>query len=136
MSIRTERVGAMLRQSLANEFQRHLPDYLDGMITVTAIKVSADLSIAKVYISIYHSKTAPDILIKRLNNHQVELRTTLAKDVRLRKMPELRFYRDDTLDTAEHIEKLLQDVREEDQRRKAERNGPGKENEGSSDNDG
>ena len=111
----------MLRQSLAERFQRQLPDYLDGMITVTAVRVSADLSIAKVYISIFHSKTDPDILIKRLNGHQVEIRTMLAHDVRLRKMPELRFYRDDTLDTAEHIEKLLDEVRSDDERRKAER---------------
>lgn len=91
------------------------------MITVTAVRVSADLSIAKIYISIFHSKTDPDILIKRLNGHQSEIRTMLAHDIRLRKMPELRFYRDDTLDTAEHIEKLLEDVRQEDERRKEER---------------
>ncbi len=111
----------MLRQALAEQFQRQLPDYLDGMITVTAVRVSADLSIAKVYISIYHSKTKPEILIKRLNEYQTELRTALAHQVRLRKMPELRFYLDDTLDTAHQIEKLLNDVRQDDERRRAER---------------
>lgn len=121
MSIRTERVSAMLRQALAEQFQRQLPDYLDGMITVTAVRVSADLSIAKIYISIYHSKTKPEILIKRLNENQAELRTALAHQVRLRKMPELRFYLDDTLDTAQQIEKLLNDVRQDDERRRAER---------------
>ena len=84
-------------------------------------KFSADLSVAKVYVSLFHTKTNPSILIKRLNAHQTELRTMLARNVQLRKMPELRFYLDDTLDTAARIEKLLDDVREEDERRRSER---------------
>lgn len=111
----------MLRQELAESFQRQLPDYLDGMVTITSVKVSADLSVAKVYVSLYHTKTPPDILIKRLQTHQTELRTMLAHAVRLRKMPELRFYLDDTLDAADRIEKLLNEVREEDEQRRAER---------------
>lgn len=111
----------MLRQELAGSFQRQLPEYLDGMVTITAVKVSADLSVAKVYVSLFNTSTNPDILIKRLNAHQAEIRTMLAHSVRLRKMPELRFYLDDTLETAKRIEKLLDDVREEDERRRIER---------------
>lgn len=111
----------MLRQELAQQFQRQLPEYLDGMVTITAVRVSADLSIAKVYVSIFNSKTAPDILIKRLNSNQTELRTQVAHAIRLRKMPALRFYRDDTLDTAERIEKLLQEVKEDDEERRRQR---------------
>jgi len=111
----------MLRQELAKHFQRQLPDYLDGMVTVTAVRVSADLSIAKVYVSIYNGKTDPAILIKRLNANQTELRTMMAREIRLRKMPELRFYLDDTLDTAERIERLLQEVREKDAARRQHR---------------
>lgn len=91
------------------------------MVTITSVKVSADLSVAKVYVSLFHTKTNSSILIKRLNAHQTELRTMLARNVQLRKMPELRFYLDDTLDTAARIEKLLDDVREEDERRRSER---------------
>ena len=121
MSIRTERVGAMLRQALATHFQRQLPDYLEGMVTVTAVRVSADLSVAKVYISIFNSKTEPAILIKRLNTYQKETRTALAREVRLRKMPELRFFLDDTLDTAAHIDQLIEKVRAEDEERRTAR---------------
>ncbi|MCE2503028.1 MAG: 30S ribosome-binding factor RbfA [Chlorobi bacterium] len=121
MSIRTERVGALLRQTLATHFQGKLPDYLDGMVTITAVRVSADLAIAKVYISIFNSKTDPGILVKRLNAHQKEIRTALARDVRLRKMPEFRFFLDDTLDTAKHIDKLIEKVRAEDEEQRAAR---------------
>ncbi|MGE3801676.1 MAG: 30S ribosome-binding factor RbfA [Candidatus Kapaibacterium sp.] len=129
MSIRTERVGAMLRQLLATHFQRQLPDYLEGMVTITAVRVSTDLSVAKVYVSIFNSKTEPDILVKRLNAHQKEVRTVLAREVQLRKMPELRFFLDDTLDAAATIDHLIEKVRAEDEERRAAR-GESEEQEG------
>ena len=135
MSIRTERVGAVLRQTLATHFQRQLPEYLDGMVTITAVRVSADLSIAKVYVSLFNSKTDPKILVKRLNAHQKEVRTLLAREVRLRKMPELRFFLDDTLDTAEHIDKLIAQVRAEDEERRSARGETDEFDEGHRDNE-
>jgi ribosome-binding factor A len=117
MSIRTEKVGAMLREALATHFQRHLPEYLDGMITISSVKMSSDLRIAKVYVSIYRSKTDPEILIKRLNTHMPEIRKQLAGLVQMRFSPELRFYRDDTLDAAERIDSLLRSVRADESNR-------------------
>ncbi|HVZ40188.1 MAG TPA: 30S ribosome-binding factor RbfA [Candidatus Kapabacteria bacterium] len=117
MSVRTERVGAMLREALSTMFQRHLPEYLDGMITIVSVKMSPDLRIAKVYASIFRSTTDPDTLIKRMNTHAPELRHDLASRVTMRFIPELRFYRDDTLDAAEHIDKLLRQVRRDDEAR-------------------
>ena len=99
-------------------FQRRPPEYLDGMITVVSVKMSPDLRIAKVYVSIYRSTTDPAILIKRLNTHAPEIRRELGNHVsQLRFLPELRFYRDDTLDAAERIDKLLQEVRRDDEAR-------------------
>jgi len=115
VSIRTERVGAMIREALGNQFQRHMPDFLDGMITVVSVKMSPDLSIAKVYVSIYRSATDPEILIKRLNTHMPEIRKRLAADVSMRSIPELRFYRDDTLDAVDRINELLKSVRKPDE---------------------
>lgn len=117
VSVRTERVGSMLREALGAQFQRHMPDFLDGMITVVSVKMSPDLRIAKVYISIYRSTTDPDILIKRLNSHTAEIRRELAHNVDMRFMPELRFYRDDTFDAAEKIDQLLEAVRRDDEAR-------------------
>jgi ribosome-binding factor A len=113
----------MLRDALGNQFQRNMPDFLDGMITVVSVKMSPDLRIAKVYVSIYRSVTNPDILIKRLNTHMPEIRKRLAGEVEMRFLPELRFYRDDTLDAAERIDRLLQSVRHDDEIRNAGRAG-------------
>ena len=105
----------MLREALSHQFQRSMPEYLDGMVTVVSVKMTPDLRIAKVYVSIYRAQTDPDIQIKRLNSHTAEIRMELASQVSMRFMPELRFYRDDTLDAAERIDKLLEAVRREDE---------------------
>ncbi len=113
----------MLRDALGSQFQRSIPEYLDGMITVVSVKMSPDLRIAKVYVSIYRSATDPDLLIKRLNTHMPEIRKRLAGEVEMKFVPELRFYRDDTLDAAERIGKLLQSVREQDEARNPQKRG-------------
>ncbi len=107
----------MLREALGSQLQRQMPEYLDGMVTVVSVKMSPDLRIAKVYISLYRSTTDPDILIKRLNLHAPEIRKELASNVSMKFIPELRFYRDDTFDAVERIDQLLHDVREDDRAR-------------------
>jgi ribosome-binding factor A len=90
------------------------------MITIASVKMSPDLRIAKVYVSIYRSATTPDILIKRMNTHMPEIRKRLAGEVEMKYLPELRFYRDDTLDAAERIDELLRAVRHDDEARRPE----------------
>jgi ribosome-binding factor A len=105
-----------VRQALAEYLTRSTPDYLDGMVTVTGVRISSDLSVARVYVSIWKSKTLPEILVKRMNANQGEFRSVLARELYIRKVPELRFFRDDTLDEAAHIDDLIRKVREEDDR--------------------
>lgn len=80
------------------------------MITVVSVKMSPDLSIAKVYVSIYRSSTDPDLLVKRMNTHMPELRKKLTGLVSMKSIPELRFYRDDTFEAVERITQLLNSV--------------------------
>ncbi len=116
MSIRTEKVASTIRETLGAYLSRYRPDYLDGMVTITAVRVSADLSTAKVYVSIFRSTTDPAILIKRMNTNAGEFRSEVAGVLRLRRTPELRFFRDETLDAAEQIDRLIDKVRAEDAR--------------------
>ncbi len=116
VSIRTERVAATVRKALGDYLSRERPDHLEGMVTITSVKLSPDLAVGKVYVSLMGGKTSPEILVKRMNDHQGEYRSVLAKVLRLRKVPELRFFKDDTLEEAEQIEELIKRVREEDDR--------------------
>ena len=102
---------------VAREIQRDLAEIIRGkgmaffggaMITVSEVRMSPDLSIAKVYVSIFPSeKQAPVMGILADNNRL--LRGELGHEVgkQLRIVPELDFYLDTTLDYAQHIEELL-----------------------------
>lgn len=78
------------------------------IITVTIVRVSPDLSLARIYISIYPMQKEEDTL-SLVNNHNKAIRNYLGNRIRhqVRLIPELVFYLDDSLDYLERIEKLL-----------------------------
>ena len=78
------------------------------MITVTVVRMSLDLSIAKVYISIFGGKNN-DTSFDHVVSQSKLIRHEISKVVRnqLRKMPDLHFYRDDSFDYAQKIDQLL-----------------------------
>ena len=79
-----------------------------AMVTVSEVRVSPDLSIAKVYVSIFPSSKQEEVM-KILGDSGRALRGELGRQVakQLRIVPELDFYLDTTLDYVEHIEELL-----------------------------
>ena len=80
------------------------------LVSVSAVRVSPDLSVARGYLSIFPSERAVEIL-KNINANARAIRYELAQIVRhqLRKMPELTFFIDDSLDYIDHIDSLLAD---------------------------
>lgn len=109
-SNRQKKVAGVLQKDLAQVLQNTLRSAgQSGMIvSVTKVKVPTDLSIAKVYISVFPSDKAQKILeevttVKPMIRHEIAQRTRH----QLRRMPELQFYIDDTLEYLEGIEKSL-----------------------------
>lgn len=78
------------------------------LVSVSAVRVSPDLSVAKAYLSIFPSEKGKDIL-DNINRNAKTVRYDLAQKLRfqLRKMPELTFFIDDSLDYIEHIDSIL-----------------------------
>lgn len=78
------------------------------MVSVSAVRVTPDLSIAKAYLSIFPSGKAPEILLN-IQSQAKTVRYELAQAVKqvLRKCPELQFYADDSLDYIDNIDRLL-----------------------------
>ncbi len=81
------------------------------MITVTTVRISPDLGVAKVYLSIFPKKEKEDRTLKEIKNMTPQIRHELGKKVRnqLRIIPELNFFEDDSLDYIENIDNLLND---------------------------
>lgn len=108
-SVRQSKIARLLQKELATVFLSESRNILPGkMITVTVVRVSPDLGLAKVYLSIYPHKPGEDVLTP-VNDHNKMIRTTLGHNIRhqVRVIPELAFYIDDSMDYVEKIDQLL-----------------------------
>ncbi|WZL90430.1 30S ribosome-binding factor RbfA [Salinimicrobium sp. 3283s] len=107
---RQKKIGGVLQQDLADVLQSHLRDAgrTGILISVSKVKVTTDLSQAKAYLSIFPAKNAQDIL-KELNLLKPKLKHELALRTKnqLRRMPNLEFFIDDSLDYIENIERSI-----------------------------
>jgi ribosome-binding factor A len=106
---RQSRVNSLLEKELGQILNQE--KYIDGkLVTVSGVRVSPDLQLAKVYLSIFPSENANEDLKLVLENKS-RIRFLLGNLIRhqLRVVPELNFYVDDSLDYIENIDALLKD---------------------------
>ena len=112
-----EKPASTRQLKVAREIQKDLAEIIRGkgmavfggvMVTVSEVRVSPDLSLAKTYVSIFPSAKAEEVM-KLLNDNVKALRGELGHQVakQLRIVPEIVFYLDTSLDYAEHIDELL-----------------------------
>lgn len=110
-SIRQNKISELIKQELSMLFQREARSLCKGaMVTVTTVRVTKDLSIAKAYLSIFGIKDKNEAF-DSINKQKALIRMELAKIMKnqMRKVPEFQFYIDDSLDYAENIDKLLKE---------------------------
>ena len=105
---RQNKIGRLLQKELSEIFLAQTRKTHGTIVSVSIVRISPDLSIAKVYLSVFPSEKA-QATIESVNASAREIRYELAQKVRfqLRKIPELRFYLDDSLDYIEKIDNLL-----------------------------
>lgn len=108
-SVRQNKIARLLQKELATYFQAESRNLFPGkMVTVTVVRVSPDLGLAKVYLSVFPHEKNEDF-IARMSEHNKTIRTALGRNIRhqVRIIPELAFYIDDSMDYFERIDKLL-----------------------------
>ncbi|PWN06576.1 30S ribosome-binding factor RbfA [Rhodohalobacter mucosus] len=108
MSIRTERLGSVIQKDLGEILQRNYQPS-GSFITVTRVKMTDDLSIAKVYLSIFAPGRDEGPIYQQIDNSQDEIRFELASRIKnqVRRIPELLFYEDDTAEYVNRMEHLF-----------------------------
>ena len=105
---RTDRVGAELRRELGLLVHAAVRDHALPSVSVSDVEVTRDLDFATVWVTALQAERAKDA-VKALNELAIEFRRTLSRSMRLRRVPELRFKYDDSVDKSERIERLLRD---------------------------
>ena len=105
---RQAKIARLIQKDLSEIFRQQTAKTHGTLVSVSAVRISPDLSIARVYLSIFPAERSQEIL-EGINSQSKTIRYELARKVRfqLRKCPELSFYIDDSLDYIENIDKLL-----------------------------
>ena len=120
MGFRPDRVGDQIRQELSKLLTRgavHDPGI--GFITLTRVKVSPDLQIARVYYTTLGDDAARTQTAKALERATGFFRRHIGEALRLRRVPELQFQFDESVAHQDRVEQILRDLHEEEDRRKA-----------------
>lgn len=108
---RTERVGQLIQTGIAKHIQEFLRDKVQTLVTVTAVEVSKDFSVARVFISTFPDDAVSlNEVLHQLEPQTKEFRHVLAHELALRRMPKLRFVFDDSIKTGSHLSSLLQKI--------------------------
>lgn len=107
--LRQEKLASLLKRELATLFQREASTMFNGrFITITVVRLTPDLGMARVYLSILATKdVAADLEMIRDNTKKVRKMLAGTAGKHLRKMPEISFFIDDSLDYYEGIDRLL-----------------------------
>lgn len=115
MSIRTEKLASVIKKDLGEILQRNYQP-VGTFITITQVRMTDDLSIAKVYLSIMAPGREEEPLYKQIDDQQGEIRYKLASKIRhqVRRIPELLFFHDDTAEYVNKIETLFSETKKDD----------------------
>lgn len=114
MSLRTDRVGSLIKEELGAMFSREYRDASFGFITIIDVRMTPDLRIAKIYVSIFGSEKVKEETLARLEEDKPRIRWFVGSHVRLKFTPSIQFYLDDTLDQVEKINRLIRETHSRD----------------------
>ncbi|MGR4070285.1 30S ribosome-binding factor RbfA [Halomonas sp. LR3S48] len=130
---RTDRVGDQLQKELAVLIQREVKDPRLGMVTVSGVTVSRDLGYADVYVTLLGEDSPERIKenLKVLKQAAGFLRSQIARRIKLRHVPELRFHYDESVVRGQRLSSLIDEAVESDRSRHPDEEGePGGGDEG------
>ncbi len=119
MSVRQEKFAGLLQQHLSDIFLKHKEWLNNQFVTISKVTVSPDLGYAKVYLSMFKVNNRQELL-DIISFNGKDIRKALAAKIKnqARVVPELHFLLDDSLDYVFHMEEVLKNVKEQDEKKK------------------
>ena len=113
---RTDRVADAVQREVAKILQREMSDPRISMVTITSVEVSKDLSYAKIYVTVLGDSQKTTEAINALKGASGRIRSLLAKAIKLRIVPELRFIYDESIIQGQRLSQLINKATENDER--------------------
>ena len=108
---RADRVSGLIQETLSDLLKKSIHDPRLQMATITKVKMSADLKLARIYFAIYGDDKKSEDAAKGFESARGFIKRILAPKLGLRYMPDLKFFYDDSLDYGSHIDQLLEKIK-------------------------
>jgi len=112
---RQKQVAGVINEELSDIFQRLGLNMMDGgMVSISSVKITPDLLEVRIYLSLFQVKD-PQATLKKIEERSWEIKRDLAARVKhqLRRIPELKFFLDDTLDHVFKMEELFKQIKKD-----------------------
>lgn len=117
-SIRQKQVAELIKRNFSTVLQQE-GSYVYGpepLVTVTTVKITPDFSLAKIYLSVYNTDNKQEVLLE-MENSIIRLKQSLAYRLKkqMRRIPDINFFLDDTLDEMYRLKNLFKKLHDENQ---------------------
>lgn len=109
---RTDRVGGLFRKEISSILREEIKDPRIGLVTITRVVVTDDLSLARVFFSTINTGEERQRSIQGLTSASGYIKRLLGKRLRLKRIPDIVFKFDDTLEYSSHIEEVLRGIKD------------------------
>ena len=114
-SIKIERINHAIQEEISMILMREIKDENIKFVTITGVETASDLGSAKVYYTVLNREKQEETKAA-LEKASSFIRTKLAERIKVRHTPELRFIYDTSIEYGEHIEKIIEDIKEKDKK--------------------
>ena len=104
---RMDKIDSLLQKEISSILQKEISDPKLGFVTISEVKTASDFSLAKVYVSFLGKNYKKRDGIEVLRKSKGRIKSLLAKNINMRKVPDLEFIVDDSLDKIERIEEIV-----------------------------
>ncbi len=114
---RTRKVGIAIQKEFSEILQREVKDPRIGFVTVTRVKVTPDLRIANIYISIYGSAEERERTLQGLESAKGYIRSLFAKRLHIKFIPEIKFFHDKSIEEGIRISEVVSKLKNKDDKK-------------------
>jgi len=111
---RSQRVGDLVREEVADIIMNRLKDPRIGFVTVTGVDMAPDMKMAKVYVSVLKEEER-ELTLEILNSSKAFIRSLLSKRLRMKVIPTVEFRFDTSIEYGYKIDKLLKEIKDRDE---------------------
>jgi ribosome-binding factor A len=112
--LKKDKMNGIIQREISDILRKEVKNPKLGFLTVTDVEVTTDLSFAKIYVSILGKGYQKKEALEALDQSKGYIRSALAKRLTTRKVPELKFVFDESLEYSNHINTILKDIQNEE----------------------